>query len=384
MYRGMNLLRYFNIPAIYGRLMIVAIIFCISCTGEQEQYSIIPPPNKDSAFRVSAVATFNELTKKKPVPELYLKQASLHTLLNQEERAMDILKLGLKEVQERNSSRMLAEVIQLFLERGELDSALVYLQQMDSSYVRFPLLAGALNLEKGNHEQSLNFLEQLNKNDPFPGYAWYYGKALWLNKDTTRALNWLSAAIEENNYRQQALALVAEIYLEQGNTGQAIALLDGKLGKRLPEKDRVMLKARMLWADNHQEDAISELREGLRLASYNQFKQLLADYYYQLKKYDSAVYYVNESDWNSRPRGKLIKARAYNKKRMYSNSKEEYNQILAMDSVKYRKIQEIASKELDKLSRKVAYLQKIRREKALQEKRDTLKVPVLKQKKIKK
>ncbi len=140
----------------------------------------------------------------------------------------------------------------------------------------------------------------------------------------------------------------------------------------------------MLWADNHREDAISELREGLRLASYNQFKQLLADYYYQLKKYDSAVYYVNESDWNSRPRGKLIKARAYNKKRMYSNSREAYNQILAMNNVKYRKIQEIASKELDKLSRKVAYLQKIRREKALQEKRDTLKVPVLKQKKIKK
>lgn len=345
---------------------------------------MVPPPEEDSAFRASAVATFNELTEEEPEPELFLKQASLHISLNQEERALSVLKQGLEEVEKPNSSRMLAEVIQLFLDRGKPDSALVYLREMDSSYVRFPLLAGALSLEEGNYEQALNYLNRLNQADPLPGFAWYYGRALWLNNDTTRALNWLPAAMEEKNYRHQALALLTEIYLEQGNTAEALALLEGESGKRLPVAERRMLKARMLWADNNRMEAVSELRKGMNNSAPEQFAKLLADYYYQLNRYDSAIYFVNQSGWNETAAGQLIIARAYDKKRNYSNSKEAYNQILAMDRAEYREIQEIAREELDKLNRKVAYLQKIRRERALQEKRDTLKVPVLEKKKIKK
>jgi len=89
-------------------------------------------------------------------------------------------------------------------------------------------------------------------------------------------------------------------------------------------------------------------------AAYDQ----MAENFFDRRRYDSSIFYATKAlaldpaSINAR----LIRARAYDRMYDYSESQEEYLQILAIDSTFT-----IASNELAKLRRKIAYLRDIQR-----------------------
>ena len=185
------------------------------------------------------------------------------------------------------------------------------------------------------------------------------GKAYLELGDTLLAAKAFNEAIRLNSNNIDAYGGLVELYESQGRLVLAEATLDIALG--IAPNNLVFLKTKSKYLKNRDEydSALIVFKKVAQLTQGKETYLDLADVYYALNRFDSAMNYIDRFLVLSEehPQALLIKARILDRTRNYRDAEEIYRQILQNDSTN-----NLALTELDKLKRKVSYLQRLERQ----------------------
>ncbi len=178
--------------------------------------------------------------------------------------------------------------------------------------------------------------------------------------DTVEAINSYEKAIAQKHPISRPYKELYQIYLSKNQTEKAESYLDQYLAKNKDDSDFLILKASLMASIKSYDSALIYYNKADVI--HSEEKKLLVDYgnlFYTLTDFDSALLIANrivELD-SQYVEANLLAARSLDKLRNYKESKKVYESILEYDSTV-----QIATKELDILNRKVAYLWRLQRQ----------------------
>ena len=156
------------------------------------------------------------------------------------------------------------------------------------------------------------------------------------------------------------MSYLAVISRARGDFPQAFAYLDLNLSDN-PDDRKLLIEKGQLLSETAQYDSalvIYHLLKKTDSTDYLPFYEA-ALVHYQIRRYDSALYYSDKSmalQENHLP-SMLIQARIYDRRRYYGTAIKKYREIVAIDSTYTPAVEELL-----KLQGKIAYLQKIQRD----------------------
>ncbi|MEM7108017.1 MAG: tetratricopeptide repeat protein [Bacteroidota bacterium] len=185
------------------------------------------------------------------------------------------------------------------------------------------------------------------------------GETLLALSDSSQALAQFNQALRINANNKRALYGIKNIHYGRGALDKAEKIVDRLIEFDDAGHELLLEKVKLLVVRNEQDTAKVVLKRLFRSDSSDLVLQTLAELEYDLKNYDSALFYLSKMSQHNDQQWLLLRARALDKNRNFVASRRAYENILAMDSTN-----EIARNELATLKGKMAYLQRITREQA--------------------
>ena len=203
------------------------------------------------------------------------------------------------------------------------------------------------------------------------------GKTFLALGDTTAAFGEFQKAvsIEVNNI--DALTGLKSVYFGQKETEKAEQILD-RLMELNPDNTSYFKEKAGLLVQRSELDSAKELLklvdviENTAVSNYD-----LAAMAYETRHYDSTILYLDRPVAKNDTKEQLLRARSLDKLRKYTESMEVYTAIIAVDST-----HDIAISELEKLRRKVSYLQQLEQQRKAQDSIRSIPPPALNRKGI--
>lgn len=218
-------------------------------------------------------------------------------------------------------------------------------------------------IKKGKHAEAIKYAEQLIKVFPdVPEYQYRYGIVSLRAGDTSLAIQNFDKVIANDSSFAIVYKHFFDIYSSKNDLARASFNIKRYLDLR-PEDQEAKLAAIEYYL--YRKDlklAKHSLYQWLKKDTLNQTPlQLLADTYFQESKWDSALYFnqkiiaASDSSLNAM----LMNARLWDKKWNYAKAQVSYEFVVTQDSTN-----NLAKDELATLKRKIAYLRKLKEERA--------------------
>ena len=218
-------------------------------------------------------------------------------------------------------------------------------------------LMAKLNFLSGNFKLALSEVDMAITKYPDGNYHCTKGQIQWALQDTTAAFNSFLTSVKNREPEYEPLKYLAIISRAMGNYDQAFLYLDQNLKRHQHDPELLLVKG-TLYAQIFQFDSAFVVLHKLRNIDSLAWQPLfeLALVHFQKRRYDSTLYYTEQSlKLNSQHLASMItQARVYDRRTYYGTALKKYQEILDIDSTYVPAIEELA-----KLKGKVAYLQKI-------------------------
>ncbi len=255
---------------------------------------------------------------------------------------------------------------EFFLLKGEIltdldrpDRAIVFLTRAEAAGERNGKLYTFLArnyLKLGKPDEARKAVDRLLKIDKSDISHMLAGKAYAELGDSLLAVTEFEKAILLNPKNVEAYIGLADIYESGAHFSKAETNLDIALELDKSNTDLMRRKAQLLRQRGSYDSAIFMYRRVADQAPDEVSWYNVAQVYYRAGRYDSARKFVDRSllARQDYPDALLLKARTLDRLRNYSEAMEVYTQIIEADST-----DNLARTELDKLRRKVSYLQRL-------------------------
>ena len=222
-------------------------------------------------------------------------------------------------------------------------------------------LMAELNYLEGNYEVALSEVGQaLLKYPAGTNYFCTKGKIEWALQDTLVAFNSFNKSVAHPETNYESLLYLEIISKAKGEYDKAFEFLERNLLSN--PRDRVLLKEKgKLLMETAQYDSalvIYHILIDQDTTDYVPFYES-ALVHYQIRRYDSTLYYTDQSLllYKQHLPSMLTQARVYDRRRYYGTAIKKYQEIIAIDSTYLPAVDELA-----KLKGKIAYLQKIQKD----------------------
>ncbi|MDP4680455.1 MAG: hypothetical protein NWS46_08835 [Cyclobacteriaceae bacterium] len=252
----------------------------------------------------------------------------------------------------------------LYVNRKEYDEALGFAakaEKLGANSAIFYQLKSQIYNGKGQYDRAIDYINKailINRSD----YKSYYDKGkIYLSfGDTISGLKFMNTGLAHYKNNHEALYEVSDIYEKIGHYTESEKLINEAI-YFAPKNEKLRIKQSEIY--NNQGKKI-EAKEVLKTYFHEDSTSLesamnLGNIYFELLDFDSAILVLDQiNSYDSLNLGALLlKAKSYDMKGFYNNSISNYEQVLSVDS-SYQD----AKLEWEKVSRKRAYLQKLKKE----------------------
>ena len=222
-------------------------------------------------------------------------------------------------------------------------------------------LMAELNYLEGNYEVALSEVGQaLHKFPAGTNYFCTKGKIEWALHDTLVAFDSFNKSVGHPETNYESLLYLEIISRAKGEYDKAFEFLERNLSSN--PRDRVLLKEKgKLLMETAQYDSALVIYHILIDQDTTDYVPLYesALVHYQIRRYDSTLYYTDKSLLLNKQHlpSMLTQARVYDRRRYYGTAIKKYQEIITIDSTYLPAVDELA-----KLIGKIAYLQKIQKD----------------------
>ena len=357
-------------------------ILFLSCDYKYSSHKVSEVPDFNNDFYDNQLNYIDQQLKGHSADAMYLykKALFLHQLQKNSE-AVSVLKQALEYDQNNESLQLLAA--KLFLENEDYEKAakaIAYLEQSQANSPAIDEVKARLKLANSELDEADELVDQAINKDPYNAdYYYLKGKIKWQREDTLAAEEYYLKSIEitpdEIVYKELMDVLMAREDYKRANT-----YLD-KLINLQPGNENLYFQKGIIFKNQENYDSARlYLKRSLELDS--KFKEA----YHQLAlvslntyQYDSVNYYTEQAlklDPGYLP-AYFTLAQMYDRRSWNSRAIGYYQKILEIEPEN-----QIAQQELEKLYRKVAYLQQIK--KAKEELKEKRQIETIKPKEVEK
>ncbi len=340
------------------KIYILFLLIILGCNGNKDtstpaDFELNISEERDIAFLVELVKD-NDRN-----PENFIRLANYYLKLEQPSKALETLRAASENFPHHEKIKLL--LARALIEAGQPAEAAKY-AAFDDVPENEPLLyyetASQYWFEKGEHARSLNNINLAINIDQGNG-AFYAMKAknlLYLN-DTTGAVRNYALALSKEGTLFDTYIEFLHLLIETRDIDAFNKIFKNISSEYQNHSETHFLLANYLASINQYDSAKAHI---FLIANQPEIElrkiKSLADINFQQKNYDSSIYYLKDYEVVS-PELLYLQARAYDRLWDFEKSEEAYLKIIEIDSTDV-----IAVDELDKLRRKVRYLQLKRRE----------------------
>ena len=343
-------------------ILILSIFVWSSCQQKDKAYPLVDVPVENADFYQAGLAEVTATVKSNPGnPDGYFKQAIYLQKLGRTEEALASIKQAINLDPDPD---YLMKEAELLTATGDYKNALARIsraQILGGDYPDLWHLMAKLNYLEGNYDLALTEITLAIKKYP-EGLPYYCtkGKIEWSLQDTTAALNSFQKSLDHPETEYESLTYLARLYQAMGDNDKSFEMIRRSLDKYPNDYNTLLEQGKLLVKTANYDSALAVFHHVLELDSVD-IEPLyeLAKLHFNRRWYDSTIYYTNESlriDSTHLP-SLLTQARVYDRRTYYGTSMKKYQEILAIDSTYQPAVEELA-----KLKGKVAYLQKIRKD----------------------
>lgn len=306
----------------------------------------------------------------------YIKLANIYKGLNNDSKAIELLQKGGRKNPE--SVAILIELSAHYLKEKnseKLSGNLLTIGKLAPNNMDFLKLSAGYSLLIKDYENALFFVNRAILANPFDDENQYLrGSAQLINRDSLNALLSFEEAYKlKNSYKN--FAGVFDVTLALGDLSKARRYLDEVRTYKTDQELCYEFGAYLNEIGEKDSSKVILFKCLLDKSSEPRIKFELAKIYYNENNIDSTIYFVNQY-LNSNPAGTsahILKAKTLEKINHYTDARNLYLSALEIDSTSI-----LASKGLDNLERKVAYLRLVKRKEDIQRQIEALKPLIIK------
>lgn len=339
--------------------MMCLVLWC--CKPPDRTYPLVETPIRDANFYELSLSEVERIVKAHPNnPDAHFKKAIYLQALGKTEEALSAVK---QAINLDPTPDYLMKEADLLLSTGDYELALARIsraQILGGDYPDLWHLMATLNYLAGNYEDARSEVDKaLQKYPDGINYYCIKGQIEWAQNDTIAALSSFLKSVDHPETKYESLKYLAIINRAMGDYQQAFYYLDRNLQSNMDDRDLLMEKG-TLFSESAQYDSALIIFHFLRNQDTTDFVPFYesAQAHYHIRRYDSALYYTDRS-LQMHPGhlpSILTQARVYDRRRYYGTALKKYHEILTIDSTYVPAVEELA-----KLKGKIAYLQKIQR-----------------------
>lgn len=353
-------------------IVFVSVFLIFGCTQKDGIHEVVQLDSQNKASDEVYIKYLTDQISQFPEEaDNYLKLANIYKGQNSDKKSIILLERAKDENPE--SISILIELASLYLkdeDAGKLSKSLNSIRKQDPDNMDFLKLSAGYALLLGDYTNAIFFANRAMLANPYDDENYYLrGWAQLIHKDSINALISLEEAYKLRNSIKNfsgvfdvALALGKDVkakkYLEEFSANNPEMVLCYEWGSYFNEIGKMdsskVILMKCMESQNH------DPRLNLELAKI----------YYKSNDNDSALYYINKYI-TSNPKGIdafVLKAKTLEKKSYYTEAEKLYKYALEMDSTSI-----LASRGLENLERKVAYLRLVKRKEAVQRQVEELK-----------
>ncbi len=332
------------------------------CKPADKAYPLLETPVQDANFYQLGLAAVERKVKADPNnPDAHFKKALYLEALGQTDEALSAVK---QAINLDPTPDYLMKEAELLLSKGDHQRALASIsraQILGGDYPDLWHLMAKLNYLAGNYQDARSDVD--NALQKYPKGINYYcikGQIEWVLHDTIFALSSFLKSVGHPETKYESLKYLTTISKAMGDYQQSFHYLDQNLQSNIDDPDLLIEKGK-LFAESQQYDSALIIFRFLRHQDTTDFVPFFesAQVHYYTRRYDSTLFYTDKSlqlHQGHLP-SMLMQARVYDRRRYYGTALKKYHEILAIDSTYVPAVEELA-----KLKRKIAYLQKIQRD----------------------
>ena len=353
-------------------IIFVSAILQLGCTQKNGIHEIVEFDEQNKATDEVYIKYLSEQINSYPEEaDNYLKLANIYKNQNSDKKSIILLERAMDENPE--SISILIELASLYLKEEDevkLSKVLNSIRKRDPDNMDFLKLSAGYALLLGDYTNAIFFANRAMLANPYDDENYYLrGKAQLIHRDSLNALISLEEAYKLRNSSKN-FSEVFDVALALGNDDKAKEYL-AKFNASNP--DDVLCYE---WGSYFNEIGRTDTSKMIlmkcmeRLSHDPRINFELAKIYYKLNDIDSSLYHIDEYI-SSDPKGTnalVLKAKALEKKSYYSEAKKLYQYALEIDSTST-----LASRGLENLERKVAYLRLVKRKEDVQRQVEELK-----------
>jgi len=343
----------------WGVLVLLAMLS--SCDYRYSRHALHPEPVFDDQYYAALLAATDRNINRNPnEPANHYSKAVLLASLYQPTKALASVRQAIALDNTKAEYYVLAA--QLLEQQDSLTTAYSAAKTAESFGYQFPdlyQLISRLYFKAGNYRDAIEYNSRCVAIAPqAEGYRLEAARLHLAVGDTLQARQALNAAYALAPNSSEVQSAMVDYYEQTARYDTALLYLHRQLATRPNNMALVVRQGTLLASAGMADSALVTLNRALvrNPASLPLANQLML-LHYQAYTYDSALYYANRMlGTDSTLTGPLlIKARIFDKRYRYASARQVYQQLLAAHPG-----YEVAQQELNKLNRKIAYLQQRR------------------------
>ena len=343
------------------------VILCMAisigaCKQPDRNYPMVNTPVADQGFYQAGIEEVDKKVRSSPEnPDAYFKKALYLQAAGQIDEALSTVKqaINLDPVPD-----YLFTEADLLFQKQQYELALARIsraQILGGDYPDLWHLMAKLNYLQGNFEGALDEINvAVSKYPKDLNYYCTKGKIQWALNDTTAALESFKKSVGSPESEYESLKHLAVISREIEAYDSARIYLSANLKNNPNDRDLLLEKA-TLHTVLFQPDSALAIYHILRDQDSSDWVPLFesALVHFQRRRYDSTLYYTDQTlQFNSDHLPSILtQARVFDRRTYYGTSIKKYQEILEIDSTYTPAVEELA-----KLRGKIAYLQKIQKD----------------------
>lgn len=349
-------------PHLYRLFGFAVALLLSACSGGRELRPIAGLPNADKAYyQKLAGKVQNDLTSRPEDAELRIKLAKYHQSMGwpaaAKENMTALLDLAPKE------PRVMVLAADYYINQNDFEQSWVYAQaanKLGSVHPSLTLIQAKYHLSQRKFKEAARYIEQYYRQGGNLPEAYRVGAELALQaSDTARARNILEEGVSSNPLNIALVTSLVDLYKQQGAYEAVAALV---LDYQSKSRDRASFRTDLLQAYFQLQNfsAGSALVRDWPVATESPLA-LYGQMFLETQLADSASYYADQilSRDSTDTGGLLLKARYLHKRGRLRDAYAFYTTLLETDSA-----HQIAREERGIVIGKIAYLRKLREEKA--------------------
>lgn len=336
------------------------VLWC--CRQPDKTYPLVEAPIQDTDFYQLSLTEVERVANNNPNnPDAHFKKALYLQALGQIEEALSAVR---QAINLDPTPDYLMKEAELLLSQADNEKALARIsraQILGGDYPDLWHLMAKLNYLTGNYEDALSEVDKaLQKYPKGINYFCTKGQIEWALHDTLVALNSFLKSVGHPETKYESLKYLATISKAMEDYQQAFYYLNQNLQSSPDDRDLLIEKGK-LFIESAQYDSALTVFHFLRDQDTTDMVPFYesAQVHYHRRRYDSTLFYTDKSLQLHRGHlpSMLTQARVYDRRRYYGTALKKYQEILVIDSTYVPAVEELA-----KLKGKIAYLQKIQKD----------------------